>query len=143
MDLRIGTTTLGLPVADLAKGHGQLAMRNTLPGHLNGQSIASIIQDNLSASELEELNARLGTAHTIDETPKQEDFTELLMSALDKTNQAQNEVERLTAQAIVEPDSVDIHEVTIAMAKANMTLSLSKAIIDRSISGFKDILNQR
>ncbi|NIZ40044.1 flagellar hook-basal body complex protein FliE [Entomospira entomophila] len=132
MDVYIGKTTLGLPVADLAKGHANFKMNRVIDQHLAGDEIAGLWNIPSSAN---------GDAVTT--SPDENSFIGMMLNAMDETNRAQNNVDILTQQAIVDPASVDVHDVTIAMAKANMTLSISKAIIERSISGFKDILNQR
>jgi flagellar hook-basal body complex protein FliE len=118
MDLYIGQATLGLPVSDLTKGVGQL--------NLNRGSLGTLEQT-LGENSVEEKS----------------NFANMLLEALNDASRTQNEADNLVQLAITDPESVDVHEVTIAMAKANMSLSISKAIIDRSISGFKDILNQR
>ncbi|NIZ47442.1 flagellar hook-basal body complex protein FliE [Entomospira nematocerorum] len=129
MDLHIGKTTLGLPLADLAKGHTNFKMNRVIDQHLSGDEIAGLWN--------------VGSSGSNESGSDENSFVGMMLNALDETNRAQNNVDILTQQAIVDPASVDVHDVTIAMAKANMTLSISKAIIDRSISGFKDILNQR
>jgi flagellar hook-basal body complex protein FliE len=48
------------------------------------------------------------------------------------------------AQAMItDPDSVDIHDVTIALAEANLSLSMTKAIMDRAIRAYQEIVNLR
>ena len=34
---------------------------------------------------------------------------------------------------MIDPDSVDVHDVTIAMAEANLSLKLAQSVIDRVI----------
>jgi flagellar hook-basal body complex protein FliE len=127
----------------MTKGQGMLRMTNTQPGHLNGRTMNELISEKLSVGEQQELNERLVAAGMSPLAEDRQDFATMLMDAMNKTSQDQNNVERLTELAIVDPESVDVHELTIAMAKANMSLSLSKAIIDRTVTGFKDILSQR
>ncbi len=54
-----------------------------------------------------------------------------------------NESQALFQRMITNPDSVDIHDVTIAMAKAEMSLNLTKAVVDRSVKAYNDIINFR
>jgi flagellar hook-basal body complex protein FliE len=49
----------------------------------------------------------------------------------------------LTEAMITDPDSVDIHDVTVAMAEANLALSMTKAIMDRAIQAYKTVVNTR
>ena len=48
------------------------------------------------------------------------------------------------SQAMVtDPDSVDVHEVTIALAEANLALSITKAVADRALRAYQEIINVR
>ena len=44
---------------------------------------------------------------------------------------------------IIDPESVDPHDVTIAMAKANTALALTKAVVDKSLRAYKEIISIR
>ena len=58
-------------------------------------------------------------------------------------NQQQLDATRLQEQVITDPDSLDIHDVTIAMSKARMSLNLAQSVIDRLISGWNEISTTR
>lgn len=70
-------------------------------------------------------------------------FEGYLLDAVNYVNGKQmasaNNVETL----ITDPDSIDIHDVTIAMAEANMSLSLAQTVIDRLVSGWNEITTTR
>ena len=70
-------------------------------------------------------------------------FDELLFQALNGVNQTQLESDRLGTQMITDPDSVEPHDVTIAMAKANLALSMTKSVVDRAINAYTSIINIR
>ncbi len=70
-------------------------------------------------------------------------FQELLIGSLNDVNAAQQEHANLAVQAIIEPDAVDPHDVTIAAAKANLALSITKNVVDRVIQAYRDITNVR
>ncbi len=70
-------------------------------------------------------------------------FADLLAKALERTNEMQLSTMRLSQQMITDPDSVNIHDVTIAMAEANLSLSMTKAIADRVIKAYREIINTR
>ena len=53
------------------------------------------------------------------------------------------EVDALSERAIVDPESVDIHDITTAMAKAQMSLSLAKTVVDRVVTGWNEITTTR
>ena len=44
---------------------------------------------------------------------------------------------------ITDPDDVDIHDVTIAMAKARQSLNLAQTVIDRLVTGWNEITTTR
>ena len=70
-------------------------------------------------------------------------FGSYILDAVSEMNEQQMDVSRLEQQAIVDPESVDIHDITTAMAKAQMSLSLAKTVVDRVVSGWNDITTTR
>lgn len=70
-------------------------------------------------------------------------FDQYLMDAVASMNQQQLDVTNLQQQVITDPDSLDIHDVTIAMSKARMSLNLAQSVIDRLISGWNEISTTR
>ena len=71
------------------------------------------------------------------------DFKSLFFDAVSHVNQDQNTVEFLTQKAILSPNDVDAHDVSIAMAKANMSLSITKSVTDRVVRAYQEIINMR
>lgn len=71
------------------------------------------------------------------------DFKSLFFEALGSVNKDQEMVSFLTEKAIVSPNEVDAHDVTIAMAKANMSLSITKSVTDRVVKAYQEIINMR
>ncbi len=63
------------------------------------------------------------------------DFGSALLRALDGVNEYQAESSTLMEKMIVDPDSVDPHDVTIAMAEANLSLNIARTILDRVVRG--------
>jgi flagellar hook-basal body complex protein FliE len=49
----------------------------------------------------------------------------------------------LAQKMVTDPDSVNVHDVTIALAEANMALSMTKAIVDRALAAYREIINVR
>ncbi|NCN04234.1 MAG: flagellar hook-basal body complex protein FliE [Spirochaetales bacterium] len=81
-----------------------------------------------------------------DEKPSEglsKSFGQLLFDSLNEVSSLQNEASQLSVEAIINPDEVAPHDVTIAMAKANMSLSIAKNVMDRVIQGYKDLTNLR
>ncbi len=70
-------------------------------------------------------------------------FGELLAGALGSVNDQQLTSMDLTQRMVTDPGSVNVHDVTIALAEANLSLSMTKAIVDRALSAYREIINVR
>lgn len=70
-------------------------------------------------------------------------FQAYLMEAVNSVNTQQNQVSQLQEKIITNPDEVDIHDVTIAMSKARMSLNLAQTVIDRLVTGWNEITTTR
>ncbi len=77
------------------------------------------------------------------EDDKKMDFGEVLKGALNSVNDQQQTSSQLNVQSIIDPDSVDPHDVTIQMSKASLSLSMTKAIVDKALQAYRDIINLR
>lgn len=71
------------------------------------------------------------------------DFASTLVKALEDTNQLVHNSTGLTASYITDPESVDAHDVTLAMAKANLGVQMTKAVMDGAIKAYREIINLR
>lgn len=80
-------------------------------------------------------------------TKKSEDFVSGFASALEdalyKVNGLQRKSDELTKALAVRPDTVDIHDVTIAAEKAKMALVFTKSIVDRITQAYRELINMR
>ncbi|GHV89533.1 hypothetical protein AGMMS50268_00360 [Spirochaetia bacterium] len=70
-------------------------------------------------------------------------FEETMLQALDRVSGDQQLASSLSQQAITDPGSVDIHDITIAQAKATMSLDTTRTILNRLVQGWRDIINTR
>jgi flagellar hook-basal body complex protein FliE len=70
-------------------------------------------------------------------------FGKLLFEALGTVNNLQHTSLQAAEALITDPDSVDVHDVTIAMAEANLALSMTKAVLDRAIRAYREIISIR
>jgi flagellar hook-basal body complex protein FliE len=96
-----------------------LAMRRTHPAHMTGQF------------------------EPLHRTGGERSFQDALVGSLNDVNQLQRAHEELSIQAIIATDSVEAHDLTIAAAKANTSLSITRNIVDRVIQAYRDITNLR
>lgn len=70
-------------------------------------------------------------------------FGELLLKAFNDVNDLQAESNRMSEQMIIDPESVNVHDVMISMAEASLSLSMTKAIVDRAIRAYKELESVR
>jgi flagellar hook-basal body complex protein FliE len=70
-------------------------------------------------------------------------FEDAMLQALDKVSGAQLNASSLQKEAIINPDSVDIHDITIAQAEASMALGVTRNILSRLVQGWRDLINTR
>jgi flagellar hook-basal body complex protein FliE len=70
-------------------------------------------------------------------------FEEAMLLALDQVSASDKFAETLAQRAITEPDTVDIHDLTIAQAKAGMSMDITRNILSRLVQGWRDIINTR
>jgi flagellar hook-basal body complex protein FliE len=77
------------------------------------------------------------------ETPSENGgtFASLLFDSLEGVSEQQMTADALAVQAVVDPESVDVHDVTIAAAKASLSLSTAKSVVDRVIQAYREIQN--
>ena len=74
---------------------------------------------------------------------KEKTFGQYLTEAFAAMNKQQTDLTALEKQLITDPDSVDIHDVTTAMAKAQQSMSLAKTVVDRIVTGWTEITTTR
>lgn len=73
----------------------------------------------------------------------QRSFEMAMLEALNGVNAMQMESTAAIETMMTDPDAIDPHDVTIAMAKANMSLNITRTILDRIVRGWKDVINTR
>jgi flagellar hook-basal body complex protein FliE len=70
-------------------------------------------------------------------------FQDAMLRALDAVSADQRQASNVIEAAITDPDSVDIHDVTIAQAKATMSLNVTRTVLSRLVQGWRDLVNLR
>ena len=84
-----------------------------------------------------------GAVNTIDEKKKKTSFEDYLLQAANYVNEKQQASSEMSERLITDPDSVDVHDVTIAMAEANLSLSIAQTVIDRISKAWTEITTTR
>lgn len=98
----------------------KIEMKRTMPQHLNEDGLIPESADSPSSG-----------------------FGYLLKQSLNGVNDLQQTSSDLTQQMLIDPDSVDAHDVTIAMAKASTSLTMARTIIDKVLRAYREIINTR
>ncbi len=75
--------------------------------------------------------------------PVEQDFGALLWKALGGVNDMQKRSIELTNRMITDPESVNVQDVMIAGAEATLAISMTKAIVDRALAAYREIINVR
>ena len=70
-------------------------------------------------------------------------FEDAMLQALDKVSGAQLNASAMQKEAIINPESVDIHDITIAQAEAGMALDITRNILSRVVQSWRDLINTR
>ncbi|MDR1302606.1 MAG: flagellar hook-basal body complex protein FliE [Treponema sp.] len=87
--------------------------------------------------------ASLGDTIGAESTLRSGSFEDAMLRALDRVSGDQQQASDLIQRAITEPGSVDVHDITIAQAKASMSLNISRTVLNRLVQGWKDLINTR
>lgn len=93
--------------------------------------------------KIAEIGASAVTERTAPKKSVQSDFGEMLTRALGEVNSNQIEAMKLQEKFIIDPENVEAHEITTAMAKANMSLTLAQTVIDRMLKAWQEITTTR
>jgi flagellar hook-basal body complex protein FliE len=70
-------------------------------------------------------------------------FLNYLTNSINGTNNAIVNAELLQQQLVEDPDNTSIDEVTIAAKEAEIALNLTKSVINKLITGYKELINIR
>jgi flagellar hook-basal body complex protein FliE len=70
-------------------------------------------------------------------------FEQAMLQALDRVNAFQQISADLHQAAIVDPGSVNVHDITIAQAQASMSLDITRNVLNRVVQGWRDLINTR
>ena len=114
-----------------------LDMRVTDPRHISSAGEPLAPSSGASVSYLQGktgAGAVLGSGAT---------FEKAMLQALDRVSGLQQEASAIAQAAITDPASMDIHDITTAQAKANMTLNITRTVLSRLVQGWRDLINTR
>jgi flagellar hook-basal body complex protein FliE len=114
-----------------------LAASSSLPMTIsNPRHIAGFIP---SGADIADLSQQIGAESVL----QSDNFADTMLRALDKVSGDQQTASSLIQTAIINPDAVDIHDITIAQAEASMSLNIARTVLNRLVQDWKDIINTR
>ena len=90
-------------------------------------------------SRISEMGKQIGA----DTVARAGTFQDAMLHALDKVSAQNQFASNLHQAAITDPDSVNAHDITIAQAQANMSLNITRNVLNRLVQGLRDIINIR
>jgi len=70
-------------------------------------------------------------------------FSEAMLGALDKVSSYQQFASSMSQTALIDPDSVNVEDVSIAMAQASVSLNITRNVLSRLVQSWRDLINTR
>jgi len=87
--------------------------------------------------------AEMGNVIGAANATKDSNFSDTMLKALDKVSAYERYREDLSQQSLLDPDSVDPEDISMAEGKARMSLDAASRILNRVVQAWKDIINSR
>ena len=124
---------------------GTLQMVRTDKAHFGQGKIQPLTTNTPGLSPIEKIHKADQTtqAASIQPAGQSKSFQTYLLEAINSVNNQQTDVSKIQEQLITNPEEVDIHDVTIAMSKARMSMNLAQTVIDRLVTGWNEITTTR
>ncbi len=124
---------------------GTLQMVRTDAQHFGNGKIIPLTANKPGMEPISKISGLTGNSKAASITPAEnsKSFQDYLLEAVNSVNTQQMEVTNLQQKIITNPDEVDIHDVTIAMSKARMSLNLAQNVIDRLVTDWNEITTTR
>ena len=120
---------------------GTLQMTRTDKAHFGQSKIQPLTQNAPGMTPIQKIQRADKTteAASIQPANQSKSFQSYLLDALESVNNQQLDVNKVQEKLITDPDDVNVADVTIAMAKARMSLNLAQSVIDRLVTGWNEI----
>jgi len=96
----------------------------------------------LNMQTTEDRHIRPGGLQAITEDPGAS-FADLFNRSIQSVEQTANRSSDLSARAVFEPDSVELHDVMLAAEKSRLALNFTRTMADGLVRTFKEITNPR
>ncbi len=96
-----------------------------------------------STKHFNKINPNSNTITPQSKKTEGDSFATLLRNAFYDVNSIELRKDNLMQQFITEPNSINIHDLTNSLAKAEMTFGFVKSVADKIVSAYRDISNLR
>lgn len=110
-------------------------MTRTDPAHMGNSPLVS------TAGVASGVAGQYGTEQ--EKKAEKTSFADYLMDAANYVNEKQQKSSEMAETLVIDPDSVDVHDITIAMAEANLSLSIAQNVIERVTKAWTEITTTR
>lgn len=124
-----------------------IQMTRTNEKHLGGGRVVPVTYRLSNSNPVEKVNSINSNSRSAEITRTNSNghvsFQDYLLEAMNSMNSQQVAVSDLQEKLVTNPDEVDVHDVTIAMSKAQMSLNLAQTVIDRIVTSWNEISTTR
>ena len=112
-----------------------LPLKTTHPKHMEFNSESFLSQ----GSKITETGKKIGAGAVTGSGT----FEQAMLESLDKVSAYQQFASSMNQSALIDPDSVDVHDLTFAQAQASMSLNVTRNVLNRMVQGWRDLINTR
>jgi flagellar hook-basal body complex protein FliE len=130
-----GNMTIFRPELTYLGNTPDLPLRVTNPYHMASETADFLAE----GGKINQTGKKIGADMAI----RSGTFGEAMLGALDKVSAYQQFASSMHQAAITDPDSVDVHDITIAQAEASMSLNITRNVLNRIVQGWRDLINTR
>ncbi|MGP1586773.1 MAG: flagellar hook-basal body complex protein FliE [Treponemataceae bacterium] len=121
---------------------GNFEMLRTNPAHIGSSPVQKLNRIGTdSVPKIKPITENFSNSNSEQKVSKP--FNSYLVEAMNYVNNKQNANTAIAQRLITDPDSVNVEDVTTAMAEANLSLSMAQSIIDRLIKDWNEITSTR
>ena len=70
-------------------------------------------------------------------------FSQAMLHALDQVSVYQQVASVTNQAALLDPDSINVEDVSMAQAQASISLNITRNVLNRLVQGWRDLINTR
>ena len=112
-----------------------LDLKQTHPNHIAFNSSGFLNQ----GRNIAEMGEKIGSGAVT----RAGGFEKAMLGALDNVSASQQFASSLHEAAMIDPDSVNVEDITMAQAQARISLDITRNVLNRIVQGWRDLINTR